>query len=101
MEALILSQLITLLRQLYGDTQGFLDHPEDSQGWYDRGYANGMVRALRALGQGATLPADLELDPDGEAWGRIAEQARMPWGRAHAHGLEMGLRETFEILEGT
>ena len=100
MESPILTQLIRLLRDLYGETQGFLDRQDDAQLWYNRGYANGMVMALRELGLGDALPSDLALDPDGEAWGLIAQQALMPWGRAHAHGLEMGRKETFEVLEG-
>lgn len=99
MGAPILAHLIGLLRDLYGKTQGFLDRQDEPQLWYDRGYANGMVLALRALGHGDVLPADLAPDPDGEAWARIAEQALMPWGRAHAHGLERGHKETFEVLE--
>lgn len=99
MESTLLGQLIQLLRSLYGETQGFLDRVEEAQLWYNRGYANGMVLALRELGQADALPLDLSLDPDGEAWGRIAEQALTPWGRAHAHGLEMGRNETYEVLE--
>lgn len=100
MESPILTQLIRLLRDLYGETQGFLDRQEDAQLWYNRGYANGMVLAIRALGRGGALPADLALDPDGATWEQIVKQALMPWGRAHAHGLEMGRKETFEVLEG-
>jgi hypothetical protein len=92
--------LIQLLQDLYGETQGFLDKPDDAQLWYNRGYANGMAGAIRELGHGDALPPDLALDPDGDAWDLIAQQALMPWGRAHAHGLEMGRKETFEVLEG-
>jgi hypothetical protein len=97
----VLAQLSQLLQGLYGETQGFLDAPDDAQLWYNRGYANGMVQAIRELGHGGALPADLALDADGEAWDRIAQQAMTPWGRAHAHGLEMGREETYEVLEGT
>lgn len=97
----VLTQLIELVQDLYGKTEGFLDHQDDAQLWYDRGYANGMLLALRALGRGDALPQALVPDPDGEAWARIAAQALTPWGRAHAHGLEMGRKETFEILGGS
>jgi hypothetical protein len=97
----VLVKLIELLGGLYGETQGFLDAPDDAQLWYNRGYANGMVQALRELGHGDALPADLALDADGAAWDRIAQQALTPWGRAHAHGLELGREETYEVLEGT
>lgn len=100
MESPILTQLMELLRDLYGETEGFLDRPDDAQLWYNRGYANGMVSALRELGHGDALPSELDLDPDGEVWGLIAQQALMPWGQAHTHGLEMGRKETFEVLEG-
>ncbi|MGE5152548.1 MAG: hypothetical protein ACM3ST_00905 [Bdellovibrio bacteriovorus] len=99
MESPILSQLIQLLRGLYEDTQGFLECQDDPQLWYNRGYANGMVLAMRSLGHGDALPPELALDPDGEVWGQIAQQALTPWGRAHAHGLEMGRNETIEVLE--
>jgi hypothetical protein len=99
-EPQILAQLIRLLRDLDGETQGFLERQDDAQGWYDRGYANGMAQAIRELGHGDFLPPDLALDLDGETWGLIAQQALMPWGRAHTHGLEMGRKETFEVLDG-
>lgn len=99
MESALFGQLIQLLRSLYGETQGFLDRPEETQLWYNRGYANGMVLGLRELGRGDVLPLDLILDPDGETWGQITDQALTPWGRAHAHGLEMGRSETYEVLE--
>lgn len=99
METPVLTQLTRLLRELYGQTEGFLNRQEDAQLWYNRGYANGMVLAMRELGHGDALPSDLILDPDGPVWDQIAGQALMPWGRAHAHGLEMGRKETFEVLE--
>ena len=101
MESPILTQLIRLLRELYGESAGFLDRQDELQLWYNRGYANGMALAIRTLGRGGALPADLALDPDGETWEQIAEQALMPWGRAHAHGLEVGRKETFQVLEGS
>lgn len=95
----ILASLIDLLRELYGETDGFLGHQGDAQLWYNRGYANGMVSALRELGYGDSLPRDLDYDLDGDAQDRIAEQGLLPWGRAYAHGVEVGRRETVEVLE--
>ena len=37
------------------ETEGYLDRQDDPQLWYNRGYANGMVKALRELGQEAGL----------------------------------------------
>jgi hypothetical protein len=95
----ILIQLLQLLRDLYGETRGFLDRPDDAQLWYNRGYADGMIQAMRDLGYGSELPPELLLEIDGETGGLVAQQALTPWGRAHAHGLEIGRRETFEVLE--
>lgn len=97
----ILIQLLQLLRDLHGETQGFIDRPDDAQLWYNRGYADGMAQAIRELGYGSALPPELLLEIDGETRDLIAQQALTPWGRAHAHGLEMGRRETFEVLEAT
>jgi hypothetical protein len=95
----IVTQLVQLLQDLYGETQGFLERPDDAQLWYNRGYANGIVLAFRELGYLGALPAGVTWDPDREAWDQIAAQSLTPWGRAHAHGLEMGRRETREVLE--
>jgi hypothetical protein len=95
----VLPRLVALLRDLYAQTDGFLERPDDPQRWYNRGYANGMAAAIQALGHGAALPADLDLDLDGNARDLIAQQLLMPWGRAYAHGSEMGHKETYEVLE--
>ncbi len=97
----ILASLIELLRELYGETDGFLEHQGDAQLWYNRGYANGMVSALRELGYGDSLPRDLVYDLDGNTRDQVAEQGLLPWGRAYAHGVDVGRRETFEVLEAT
>lgn len=96
---IVLPRLIRPLRDLYGETDGFLERQGEAQLWYDRGYANGMVAAIRELGYGKSLPDDLAFDPDGYARDLIAQQSFTPWGRAYGHGTDMGRNETFEVLE--
>jgi len=93
----ILSQLLDLVARLYDETAGFADNPGDAQLWYNRGYANGMVKALEELGQGGRVAE--RVTPD--AADVIAGHEIMAWGKAYQHGLETGHRETFEILPAT
>ena len=93
----ILRQLLDLITRLYEETAGFADNPGDAQLWYNRGYANGMVKALSELGQGALVAE--RVTPD--AADVIAGHEVMAWGKAYQHGLETGHRETFEILPAT
>lgn len=88
------SQLIDLLQRLYAESVGFLDAPDDAQLWYNRGYANGMVRVLDEAGYRCRLREQVDPDPEDI----IDGQERMPWGRAYTHGLEMGERECREVL---
>lgn len=88
----LLRQLLDLIDQLRRDTRGFVDEPGDQQLWYDRGYANGMILALRRLGQQPGLGDRVPDDPDG-----FGGQLATPWGKAYRHGEAMGSRETHEI----
>ena len=90
----LLSKLFALIRRIYADTEGMLDNPTEQQLWYDRGYANGMVRALRELGYGELLQSQLQPDPED----LIAGQEPLVWGKAYVHGREVGMRETHEVL---
>jgi hypothetical protein len=90
----ILRQLLDLLVRLYDETDGFADNPGDAQLWYNRGYANGMVRALTELGQREAV--EQRISPDAEDV--IAGHEVMPWGKAYRHGADTGFRETFEVL---
>lgn len=89
----ILQRLLQLVQQLYAETED-LESGSDLQLWYNRGYANGMVRVLRDHHQMEQLAGLIELDPDD----RIAGQEFLPWGKAYQHGFEMGERETREVL---
>ena len=95
----VLPRLIALLRELYSETGGFLDRQDEAQLWYNRGYADGMVAAIRELGHGRSLPGDLDYDLDSVALNLIAQQSLTPWGRAYAHGAEKGHDETYQVLE--
>jgi len=43
-------RLQQLIHRLYAETEGFLEDAADQQLWYERGYAKGMLKALRELG---------------------------------------------------
>jgi hypothetical protein len=90
----ILQQLLDLLVSLYDETDGFADNPGDAQLWYNRGYANGMVRGLRELGQGERVAERIHADGDDV----IAGQEAMAWGKAYRHGADTGYRETLDVL---
>lgn len=90
----LLSRLIELLQRLHTETADFLEQADDPQVWYNRGYANGMLAALKELGFQAVLPGQLQADPPDLIHG----QERLPWGQAYLHGLEQGARETREVL---
>jgi len=90
----LLSTLIDLIQRLYGETEGFDEHPEEHQIWYNRGYANGMVRALDELGYRARIEEELRPDTGDPLQGA----AHLPWGKAYQHGLEMGDKETREVI---
>lgn len=90
----LLERLLELVHRLYSETEGFLEDTADQQRWYNRGYANGMVKALRELGFSERLAGVFEADPDDV----IGGQEALPWGRAYRHGVEVGSRETHEVL---
>lgn len=90
----ILRQLLDLLVRLYDETAGFADDPGDTQLWYNRGYANGMVKALGELGQGDEVVRRISPDPADV----ISGHEVMAWGKAYRHGEETGYRETFDVL---
>jgi len=94
----VLPRLIALIRRLHAESDGFLERQDDAQLWYNRGYADGIVAAIHELGHSEAIPPDLR-EPDPGLEQGIRAQSLMPWGKAHAHGVEMGHRETFEVLE--
>lgn len=90
----VLDQLVEVVRSLNDETRDFLDQADDQQLWYNRGYANGVVHALDALGYGEYLDERLQRDPPD----LIKEHRLMPWGQAFQHGFEMGDKETREVI---
>ncbi len=90
----LIEQLFTLLLKLHQETEGYLDRQDDPQLWYNRGYANGMIAALRVLGHAERLQQSLTPDP----YDLARDQEHLPWGKAYEHGREMGWKETFEVL---
>ena len=92
LSAHIVTQLIDLIDRLRDETADCFEQPDDQQRWYNRGYANGIVLALRELNQFDAL-ADRTLDDV-----RLIDAAvGLPWGKAYRHGETMGRRETYEI----
>ena len=91
----VLPRLLELICDLYEDTDGFLERTDDAQLWYNRGYANGMIEVLGTLGHSGQIAGLVEPDPSD----CITGQELLPWGKAYRHGLDMGRRETTEVME--
>ena len=89
----LLNQLLELIDRLRMETKYFFDQPGDQQAWYTRGYANGMVLALRRLGQSERVG---QREPDN--MDELSGQLAMPWGKAYRHGETVGSTETQEII---
>jgi hypothetical protein len=92
----VLPQLLELIIDLYEESEAFLEQTGDAQLWYNRGYANGVIDALGALGHKDAVAT--VVTPDGHDV--IAGQELLPWGKAYRHGWDKGREETYEVLEG-
>ncbi len=90
----LIDQLTGIVKQLQEETEDFLDQADDQQLWYNRGYANGIVSALDALGYSAVIDNMISRDPEDIIRGHEA----LPWGQAYKHGTEMGEKETREVI---
>ena len=90
----LLERLLRLVEWLYAETADYAEHPEQEQLWYNRGYANGMLQALRELGYADAIAGRIAAD----AVDPVADCAALGWGRAYRHGEETGGRETREVL---
>ena len=88
----LLEQLCQLVRRLRAESADYAEHHEDGQRWYNRGYANGMLRGLRKL-LGEEAPCGQSLDDEAE----LAGHEVMAWGKAYRHGEQVGENETHEI----
>jgi len=89
-----LERLLALVERLYAETAGFLENGDNQQHWYNRGYANGIVSQLGELGYRAEVTAALTVDADDI----IEGQEFWAWGRAYLHGMEVGRKETMEVM---
>jgi hypothetical protein len=92
----LFERLLPVVIDLYSETAELSQGDGDLQLWYNRGYADGMVKAMRRLGyaarlDGVAIPAPLASE---EA------EAFLAWGKAYRHGLEMGEKETLEAFGG-
>ncbi|MBD3669996.1 MAG: hypothetical protein HUJ29_04410 [Gammaproteobacteria bacterium] len=90
----VLSKLVDLVVRLYQETDGYIENPTDAQLWYNRGYANGMVKVLREQGVTEQLESSLHLDDEG----LHGDDRVMAWAQAYHHGFEMGEKEAREVL---
>ncbi len=88
----LLEQLCALVRRLRAESADFLEHQEDAQLWYNRGYANGMVLVLQSL-----LREDRPCGESPDDEDTLRPHRVMAWGKAYDHGEAMGKRETHEI----
>ncbi|WP_316367989.1 hypothetical protein [Candidatus Thiodiazotropha sp. CDECU1] len=90
----IFQRLLQVIQDLYAETASLTENDSELQLWYNRGYADGMVEAMRAAGFGPQLAAA------GVATDKslISGQEFLPWGKAYRHGFEMGEKETGEVL---
>lgn len=88
----LVDQLLSLIDQLRSESADFYQSHEDTQQWYNRGYANGMVLGLTEIA-GADVLAGRGTDEAELLQGHEV----MAWGKAYRHGEEMGKKETYEI----
>ncbi len=90
----IVGRLIALAKRLRRESAAFLERPEDSQSWYNRGYGGGIFSAMRELGYGDVLDEECAED---EAQS-LAPHRIMAWGQAYTHGFEKGAEDTRDAL---
>lgn len=93
-QEVMLKKLIGIVDALYLETAGFQEDGDNQQHWYNRGYANGIVQQLNEFGY-RTYVEDA-IVPD--AKDIIAGQEFWAWGKAYQHGLEIGMKETTDVI---
>jgi len=87
----LLEQLNQLIEQLRSEAALFHESHEDTQQWYNRGYANGMVRGLNVV----LRKSQIEHLLDDEVL--LQGHEVMAWGKAYRHGEQVGEKEIYEI----
>ena len=90
----VLQRLINIVEHLYLETAGFLDNGDNQQHWYNRGYANGIIQQLDDFGYRRYVETNTVPDPDDI----ITGHEFMAWGKAYRHGMEMGMKETRDVI---
>lgn len=93
-QTILLERLLSLVQRLYAESADYAEHPEREQLWYNRGYANGMLQALRDLGYADAIAGRIVADTADP----VADCAALGWGRAYRHGEELGGQETREVM---
>ena len=93
-QRVVLQRLINIVEQLYQETAGFLDNGDNQQHWYNRGYANGIIHQLSAYGYRPFVEESTVPDPEDI----IAGHELLAWGKAYQHGLDMGMKETTDVI---
>lgn len=89
-----INTLTKIVLRLYSETDSYMNDQSDIQLWYNRGYANGVVSALRSKSLLAVAGLQIHLDDEALHQG----QTFMEWEKAYHHGFEMGEREAREVL---
>ncbi len=90
----IIQRLLGVVDELHAQTAALGAQESELQLWYNRGYADGMIEAMRSLGFAQRLDAaGVAVDSS-----IVAGQELLPWGKAYRHGFEMGEKETAEVL---
>ncbi|MCU7906813.1 MAG: hypothetical protein KZQ76_13415 [Candidatus Thiodiazotropha sp. (ex Epidulcina cf. delphinae)] len=90
-----LQRLLRVVRNLYAETADLSETESELQLWYNRGYADGMISAMKALGFTRQVDSAAAIGDSA----LVAGQELLPWGTAYRHGFEMGERETAEVLQ--
>ena len=91
----VLHKLLQLVERLYAETAGFIDNGDNQQHWYNRGYANGIIRQLTDYGYRDYVEANTVPDADDV----IAGHEFWAWGKAYHHGMETGMKETTDVIK--
>ncbi|MCU7869267.1 MAG: hypothetical protein KZQ98_12135 [Candidatus Thiodiazotropha sp. (ex Lucinoma borealis)] len=91
----VLQRLLQVVQDLYSETAVLSEGESELQLWYNRGYADGMISAMRILGYAQ------QVDTVGVTGDRslVVGQELLPWGKAYRHGFNQGEKETAEVLQ--
>lgn len=91
----MLQRLLAIVDRLYTETAGFQENGDEQQHWYNRGYANGIIKQLRVLGYRTYVEDNIVPD----AQDIIEGQEFWAWGKAYQHGIDMGKKETSDVIQ--